>query len=227
MLRVSTSPDENDIVLDFFSGSGTTGHAVMELNKEDGGNRRFILVQLPELTKSKDYPTIAEMGKARLRSAGKKLSETDGQLSLMESASLDTGFKVFKLDSSNLKVWDSTPVAAENLLSLASRMNGMIDQVKSERSDMDVVYEIMLKLGVPLTYSVSKIDIAGKVAYSVGDDCLLLICLAPDITPEIVEQMAEYAPAKIILAEHGFADDTALSNAHYILQDRSIALVLV
>ena len=124
-------------------------------------------------------------------------------------------------------MWDATPVADENLLTLAGRMNSMIDRVKSERGDMDVVYEIMLKLGVPLTHSVSKIDILGKPAYSIGDDCLLLICLAPGVTPELVEKMAEYAPAKIILAEHGFADDTAMSNAHYILQDRGIELDLV
>ncbi|WP_394027419.1 site-specific DNA-methyltransferase [Desulfovibrio falkowii] len=243
MLRVATAPHENDIVLDFFSGSGTTGHAVMELNKEDGSNRHFILVQLPELTGSEDYPTIAEMGKERLRKVGAQINESarqkpgkkqDAQLSLMDAVStdsneshpLDTGFKVFKLDSSNLKTWDGTPVSGDQH-ELVARINSMVDRVKPDRSDMDMVYEIMLKIGVPLTYSVTPVDIDGKTAYSVREDCLLLICLENGITAEMVEKMAEYAPAKIILAESGLADDTAMSNAHYILRDRGIELKLV
>ncbi len=240
LVKITTNIESSDIILDFFSGSATTAHAAMQLNKEDGGNRHFIMVQLPELcTENSEafkagYKNICEIGKERIRRAGKKISESDGQLSLLQAANpLDIGFKVFKLDTSNLKMWDATPVADDNLLSLANRMNSMIDRVKSDRSDMDVVYEIMLKLGVPLTYSVTKMDVGGgspagsKPAYSIGDDCLLLVCLAPGITPEIIEQMAEYAPAKIILAEYGFTDDTAMSNAHYILQDRGIELDLV
>jgi adenine-specific DNA-methyltransferase len=140
---------------------------------------------------------------------------------------LDLGFRVFKLDSSNLHAWDGTPVTEENLLSLYDRMNSMIHNVKGDRSDMDMVYEIMLKLGVPLTYPVEKIDIDGVSAYSVGEDCLLLICLAENITTENIEAMADYAPAKIILAESSLADDTAMSNAHYILRDRRIELKLI
>lgn len=241
MLRIASNPHDGDIVLDFFSGSGSTAHAVMELNKEDGGNRRFILVQLPELTGSKDYPTIAEMGKARLRNVGAKLSEgqpaikktakQDAQLSLMDAIAtsessgdshpLDTGFKVFKLDSSNLKIWDSTPFPEDDLLSISNRLHNMIDRVKSDRTDLDVVYEIMLKMGVPLTYSVSLVNISSKTAWSVGD-FLLLICLSDGLTVEMVEEMAGYAPGQIILA-----DDTAMSNAYYILRDRNIELKLV
>ena len=92
---------------------------------------------------------------------------------------------------------------------------------------MDMIYEIMLKLGVPLTYSVGKIEVNGKTAYTVGDDCLLLICLAEDVRPEDVEAMAEYAPAKVIIARDSFSDDTAMANAHYILRDRGIELKLV
>ncbi len=110
---------------------------------------------------------------------------------------------------------------------LIDRMNGMIHRVKSDRSDMDMVYEIMLKLGVPLTYSVNQIEVNGKAAYTVGDDCLLLICLAEDVRPEDVEAMAEYAPAKLIIARDSFKDDTAMANAHYILRDRGIELKLV
>ena len=230
-----TSKDDNDIILDFFSGSATTAHAVMQLNAEDGGNRQFIMVQLPEVCDEKSeaykagYKNICEIGKERIRRAGKKLTETDGQIKLGEEAKqpLDVGFKVYKLDSSNLKTWDAAPIEDDDLLTLYNRMNGMIHRVKPDRTDLDMVYEIMLKLGVPLTYSVQKIDLNGKSAYTVGEDCLLLICLAENVQPEDVEMMAEYAPAKIIISRDSFADDTAMSNAYYILRDRSIELKLV
>ena len=229
---------ENDIILDFFSGSATTAHAVMQLNAEDGGNRRFILVQLPEVCADTSeaakagYANICEIGKERIRRAGKKLLEAeDGQTSLDgEKAPLDIGFRVFKLDSSNLKTWDAAPIdpqAGDVIGELANRMNAMIHRVKPDRSDLDMVFEVMLKLGVPPTYAVTAVEINGKTAYSVGEDCLLLICLAPDVQPEDVEQMAEYAPAKAIISRDSFADDTAMANAYYILRDRGVELKLV
>ena len=232
---VAFSTSGNDIILDFFSGSATTAHAVMQLNAEDGGNRQFIMVQLPEVCDEKSeaykagYKNICEIGKERIRRAGKKLTETDGQIKLGEEAKqpLDVGFKVYKLDTSNLKTWDAAPIEDDDLLTLYNRMNGMIHRVKPDRTDLDMVYEIMLKLGVPLTYSVQKIDLNGKSAYMVGEDCLLLICLAENVQPEDVEMMAEYAPAKIIISRDSFADDTAMSNAYYILQDKQIELKLV
>ena len=232
---VAFSTSGNDIILDFFSGSATTAHAVMQLNAEDGGNRQFIMVQLPEMCDEKSeaykagYKNICEIGKERIRRAGKKLTETDGQIKLGEEAKqpLDVGFKVYKLDTSNLKTWDAAPIEDDDLLTLYNRMNGMIHRVKPDRTDLDMVYEIMLKLGVPLTYSVQKIDLNGKSAYTVGEDCLLLICLAENVQPEDVEMMAEYAPAKIIISRDSFADDTAMSNAYYILRDKQIELKLV
>lgn len=232
---VAFSTSGNDIILDFFSGSATTAHAVMQLNAEDGGNRQFIMVQLPEVCDEKSeaykagYKNICEIGKERIRRAGKKLTETDGQIKLGEEAKqpLDVGFKVYKLDSSNLKTWDAAPIEDDDLLTLYNRMNGMIHRVKPDRTDLDMVYEIMLKLGVLLTYSVQKIDLNGKSAYTVGEDCLLLICLAENVQPEDVEMMAEYAPAKIIISRDSFADDTAMSNAYYILRDKQIELKLV
>ena len=223
----------NDIILDFFSGSATTAHAVMQLNAEDGGNRQFIMVQLPEVCDEKSeaykagYQNICEIGKERIRRAGKKILEADNQMTLENKEQLDIGFKVFKLDSSNLKTWDNTPITAEQLDLLYERMNHMIHRVKSDRSDLDMVCEIMLKLGVPLTYSIIAIEINGKTAYSIGEDCLLLICLAPDVQPEDVEQMAEYAPAKLIISRESFVDDTAMANAHYILKDHGVELKLV
>ncbi len=227
--------DKDDIVLDFFSGSATTAHAVMQLNTEDGGNRKYILVQLPEVCDEMSeaakagFQNICEIGKERIRRAGKKLTETDGQMQIGDSEKkpLDIGFRVFKLDSSNLQTWDATPVDELRLEDLLNRMNTMINRVKADRSDLDMVCEVMLKLGVPLTYSVNKVTVNSKVAYTVGDDCLLLVCLAADITPEDVEAMAEYVPAKVIISRDSFANDTAMANAYYILRDRGIELKLL
>ena len=264
---VSQVSNTDDIILDFFSGSATTAHAVMQLNAEDGGNRRFILVQLPELCDEKSeayktgYKNICEIGKERIRRAGKMLKdalESSGlfvramkrhqdQHDSLEgfayaeweespevinakkemAAKLDVGFRVFKLDTSNLETWDATPIEDEQLDLLYRRMNSMIHRVKPERTDLDMIYEIMLKLGVPLTYSVTPFSINNKTVYGVGDDCLLLVCLAEDVQPEDVEQMTEYAPAKIIISRDSFADDTAMANAYYILRDHGIELKLV
>ena len=272
-----TTSTNNDIILDFFSGSATTAHAVMQLNAEDGGNRKFICVQLPELCDEKSeaykagYKTICEIGEERIRRAGQKILKefsdnaeckihnaelkNNSELCIMNSElNLDIGFKVFKLDSSNLKLWDSTPITGDNQLEMfTERMNSMIDSIKDDRTDMDVIYEIMLKMGVPLTESVKQIQLAmqnakciihnekttnnnselcimnselQKVVYAVGD-FLLLIALYNDITAEDIDTMAAYAPAKIVCAEQGFKDDTALSNAHYILRDKQIELKLV
>ena len=241
ILKVAT--DKDSIILDFFSGSATTAHAVMQLNAEDGGSRRFIMVQLPETCDEKSeaakagYSNICEIGKERIRRAGAKiLAETEQgreQIKLGEEGVKplpDIGFRVFKLDSSNLKTWDATPIAPREgdvIGELADRMNAMVHRVKPDRSDLDMVFEIMLKLGVPPTYAISEVSINGKTAYSVGEDCLLLICLAPGVRPEDVEQMVEYAPAKAIISRDSFADDTAMSNAWYILRDRGVELKLV
>lgn len=264
---VSQVSNTDDIILDFFSGSATTAHAVMQLNAEDGGNRRFILVQLPELCDEKSeaykagYKNICEIGKERIRRAGEKLKDTLESSGLFVRAAkryqdqhgslegltyaeweespdvinakkematqLDVGFRVFKLDTSNLETWDATPIENEQLDLLYQRMNTMIHRVKSDRSNLDMVYEIMLKLGVPLTYSVKPFTVNNKTIYGVGDDCLLLVCLAENVQPEDVEQMTEYAPAKIIISRDSFADDTAMANAYYILRDHGIELKLV
>lgn len=261
LIKISTESD--DLILDFFSGSATTAHAVMQLNAEDGGNRRFILVQLPELCDEKSeaykagYKNICEIGKERIRRAGKKIAETiyedkfaikiGGQtVASLASAveiiqpkeeavqqiqeklkGLDVGFKVFKLDTSNLETWDATPIENEQLDLLYQRMNSMIHRVKPERTDLDMIYEIMLKLGVPPIYSVTSFSVNNKTVYGVGDDCLLLVCLAENVQPEDVERMTEYAPAKIIISRDSFADDTAMANAYYVLRDHGIELKLV
>lgn len=230
------STKTNDIVLDFFSGSATTAHSVLKLNATDGENRRFICVQLPEVCDEKSeaykagYVNICEIGKERIRRAGAKILEEYNSAQLQigeeEKKPLDVGFKVFKLDTSNLKTWDSTPIGDNQLNLFYERLNSMIDTVKDDRTDMDVVYEVMLKMGITLDTPVTYIEVNGKIVYIVGE-FLLMVCLASNITAEDMEGMAAYAPAKIVCAESGFADDSALSNAHYILKDKNIELKLV
>lgn len=267
-----SSKNNNDIILDFFSGSATTAHAVMQLNAEDGGNRKFIMVQLPEICDEKSeafkagYQNICEIGKERIRRAGTKIQEENEKLKnvtvlenkidvnlftaiaeqgrdeldrakekgLFETVDaskiIDTGFKVLKLDSSNLAKWDNTPIEDNDLGVLFQRFDSITETIKKDRSDLDVVYEVMLKMGVPLDYKVVQTEINGKRAYSIGEECLLLVCLdggEKGITPEDIEAMCEFAPAKIIASEEAFADDTALSNAHYILKDRNIEMKLL
>ncbi len=240
--------DGHDIILDFFSGSATTAHAVMQLNAKDGGNRQFIMVQLPEVCDEKSeaykagYKNICEIGKERIRRASKKLlasveseelrveqqSLLTQNSTLQTPNSLDVGFKVFKLDTSNLAKWDSTPL--ENAGTLFQRLDAIENSIKSDRTDLDVVYEVMLKLGIPLDYKVIPIEINDKKAYSIGEDCLVLVCLdygKDGITPEDIEAMCEFVPAKIVSSEQAFKDDTALSNAHYILKDKGIEMKLL
>ena len=234
LIEYATNPNEQSIIMDFFSGSATLAHAVMQLNAEDGGNRRFICVQIPELCEEdtdaykEGYKNLCEIAEERLRRTGKKILEENAQTELgdEEKKPLDVGFKVFKLDDSNIKSWDSAPIEDTQIDIFYERLNSMIDTVKHDRTDMDVVYEVMLKMGIPLDVEVQYMEINDKIVYIVGD-FLLMICLGKDITAEDIEGMAQYAPAKIICAEAGFADDSALSNAHYILKDRAIELKLV
>lgn len=245
--------DEDSVILDFFSGSATTAHAVMQFNAEDGGNRKFICVQLPEITDENSeaykagYKNICEIGKERIRRAGAKIKEqgvkkweakdyekTERGVKFTYNLNdyekpndcFDAGFKVFKLDSSNLREWDCMPIEDNDISLFYQRLNDMVDSIKPGRTAMDVVYEVMLKMGIPLTVPVTYIEVNSKGCYVVGD-LLLLICFAENITAEDIEAMAEYAPAKMILAEQSFADDSALSNAHYILRDKGIELKLV
>ena len=174
------------------------------------------------------YLNLCDIAEERIRRTGKMILEQNPQLQLGEEEKkpLDVGFKVFKLDTSNLKTWDGTPIGNGQLTMFYERLNSMIDTVKDDRTDMDVVYEVMLKMGITLDTPVTYIEVNDKIVYIVGE-FLLMVCLASNITAEDVEGMAAYAPAKIICAEVGFADDSALSNAHYILKDKNIELKLV
>ena len=225
-LFLQASSRDDDLILDFFSGSATTAHAVMQLNAEDGGHRQFIMVQLPELTDEKSeafkagYKNICEIGKERIRRAGAKIKE--------QNAEVDVGFKVFKLDTSNLVKWDDTPVSETEVLK--ERFDSVVKTLKFDRSELDVVYEVMLKLGIPVTYKVNLTDINGRKVYSIGDDGLILVCLDGSnggITPEDISAMCDLTPAKIVAAEEAFKDDVALSNAYYISKDKGVEIELL
>jgi len=229
----NTSSD--DIILDFFSGSATTAHAVMQLNAEDGGNRRFIMVQLPEACDENSeaakagYKNICEIGKERIRRAGAKIkSEQDNQIKISEEdrPPLDIGFRVFKLDSSNLKLWDDSPITVEDAATVfEQRLLSMLDILKPDRSDVDVVYEVMLKLGQDLCEPIITIDLpGGRKVYGVGADVKFIVCLALDITVDDAAIMAEYAPGRIVFADQCFVNSEAKSNVKLTLRDKGITI---
>ena len=238
MLKLATYPDSSDIILDFFSGSATTAHAVMQLNAEDGGNRRYICVQLPEVCDEKSeafkagYKNICEIGKERIRRAGAKILEEvkqkNNQLKLGEEPKPlpDAGFKVFKLDSSNLKIWDDTPIEDGDVATLFDRIDGHIDGLKPDRSDEDLIYEILLKMGYPLTADLAAADVGGLTVYKVANG-EMLVCLQEGITAEHIEQMAALSPQKVVLAGRGLADSSTKANAFYLLENRGIELKTV
>ncbi len=232
ILKLTTESDS--IVLDFFSGSATTAHAVMQLNAEDGGNRRYICVQLPELCGEKSeaykagYKNICEIGKERIRRAGNKIlaewREKRPQMENGENESPvppDVGFKVFKLDTSNISAWDGYAVRNEGKEGLQKRIDEFLEGVKPGRTRLDVVYEIILKTGFPLTAKVETIDINGREVYSIDNETIL-ICLFENVGFEDVEEMAQYAPAHIVFGEKCFADTSAVKNAKEALRDTGI-----
>lgn len=235
IIRMGSMPNDNNIILDFFSGAATTAHAVMQLNADDGGNRRFICVQLPEVCDEKSeaskagYANICEIGKERIRRAGAKIkSEQDGQVKLGEEGKppLDTGFRVFKLDSSNLKLWDDAPITGENAITLIEqRLLNMLDIIKPDRSDTDVVYEVMLKLGQDLCEPICSIDIGGgRQVYGVGTYVNFIVCLAPNITEQEAKIMAGYTPSRVIFADLCFNNSTDKSNVKLTLRDKGITI---
>lgn len=227
MLDITTTSDS--YVLDFFSGSSTTAHAVMQFNAKDGGKRKFIMVQLPEPcadgteAAKAGYENICEIGKERIRRAGEKIKaeieEQNAQLKIGEQPKKvpDIGFKVFKLDSSNLKQWqpDYDDLEATLFDSVGNYVEG--------RSELDVVYEIMLKMGMELTWPLETHTIGGKNVYEIGMGALM-ICLDDHITTEVAEGMAELykelAPEtwRVVFKDNGFADDSAKINIKEILK---------
>ena len=221
LLTIGTGKDS--IILDFFSGSATTAHAVMQLNDEDGGNRKFIMVQLPEPTNEKSeaykagYMNICEIGKERIRRAGEKIKEEKG----LEAQNLDIGFKVLKLDTSNIRKWQP------DYDNLEQSILNYTDHYVEGRTELDVVYEIMLKYGLDLTYPVDEFTIANKKVYSIGFG-ILMICLDNEITTEvakgILEKVKELAPetTRVVFKDNGFKTDSNKTNIKEILKSGGI-----
>ena len=221
-LKLSTNDDS--IILDFFSGSATTAHAVMKLNAEDGGNRKFIMVQLPELCDEKKeaykagYNNICEIGEERIRRAGEQIKAewekehpTDELFDADEEFSTDIGFKVFKLDSTNVNEWDSNMKLDEKELALR-----LSEVFKEGRSKEDILYEIMLKYGV-FDKPVEEINVNGKTMYRVGKR-YMIVCLEDSIISEDVRAIGELSPRTVIFKEAGFNNDNDKINAMYNLE---------
>ena len=213
--------NKDDIILDFFSGSATTAHAVMKLNSEDDGNRKFICVQLPETTDEKSeaykagYKNICEIGKERIRRAGEKVKTESGK------TELDIGFKVLKLDSSNIKSWDS------DFENLETNLLDVVENIKSDRSEEDLLYEILLKYGLDLTLPIDEKEVNGKKLYNIGFGALI-ICLdsniSIDITDEIIAIKKEYDSeiTRVVFKDSGFKNATEKTNIIKTLNQNGI-----
>jgi adenine-specific DNA-methyltransferase len=221
---VNVSVSKGEIVLDFFAGSGTTAQVVLEINKKDNGNRKFILVQLPEPTDRKDYPTIAEITKERVRRVIRKLNEAEaGQLPL--HGKQDRGFRVFKLGESNFKSWEAQAVL--DAQALARQLELHIDHIRPGRTSQEILYEILLKSAFPLTTPVTEIELAAKSIYSVADGGML-ICLEKELTLELIRAMAEMKPQRVVCLDLGFAgDDPLKTNAVQIFKNKEIVFKTV
>lgn len=219
---IETATTDDDLIMDFFSGSASTAQAVYQLNAECGTSRKFILVQLPELLDndsvafSEGYRTICDIGEERIRRASKKIyndlknkRDSAGLLSndIPDPDSLDFGFKVFKLNSTCIRPWDSSLKYDSNSIF------DLLDVVKEDRSSLDVAYEVMLKYGV-FNMPLEEKTVNGKTVYSVGHD-YMIISLNDEITTEDVTEIAKLQPKAVVFKEKGFATDSAKINADY------------
>lgn len=225
---VSLYSTENSIVLDFFSGSATTAQAVMELNAEDNGNRKYILVQLPELLEEKSeafkdgFRSICDIGEERIRRAIRKICKTTSNVDLFNNhglnATVDAGFKVFKLESTNIRPWDSSIKLDETTI-----FNNL-KTIKDDRTKLDVAYEIMLKYGV-FDMPISEVSINNKNMFSVGDG-YMIICLEDEIAMDDVTEIAKLNPHCVVFKEDGFANDNEKINATYTLERFKVEKIL-
>ena len=204
--------DKNSIIMDFFSGSATTAHAVMQLNAEDGGKRKYIMVQIPEHCSEDSeafkagYKNICEIGKERIRRAGKKIKEEN----LLTAANLDIGFRVFKLDSSNMKdvYYSPSETPQKDLL-------GRVDNIKQDRTPEDLLFQVMLEFGIPLSSKIKESVIAGKKVFNVEDN-YLIACFDDAITEEAITAIAKEKPQYVVLRDSGFKTDSVAANFEQI-----------
>ena len=210
LLNTVVRKDKDSIILDFFSGSATTAHAVMQLNVEDGGNRKFIMVQLPEETQEDSearkagYNTIPEIAKERIRRAGKKIKEE----SPLTTADLDTGFRVFRLDEGNYEDVERSP----NDINQA-QLDLFLDNIKTDRNELDLLFGCMLDWGVQLSLPMEQEEVDGKTIYTVNDGDLVA-CFAEGVTENVVKAMAGKMPLRVIFRDSCFDKDADKINIY-------------
>jgi len=217
--------DSDSVVLDFFSGSSTTAHAVMQLNAEDGGNRKFIMAQIPEATDEKseaykaNYKTIAEIGKERIRRAGEKIKEDNAAKDGIDD--LDVGFRVLKVDSSNMKEVYFSPdnTQQSNLLDLASN-------IKEGRTDEDLLFMVLLDWGIDLSVKIERREVAGKTVYFADDD-YLAACFEDNLDEEFVKALVAQNPLKVVFRDNGFANDSVKINVEQIFKQADIEVKVI
>ena len=210
ILKISTGYNENDIILDFFSGSATTAHAVMQLNAEDGGNRKYIMVQLPEKTpedseaRKAGYNTICEIGKERIRRAGEKIKKD------YPNANIDTGFRVFKLDSSNMEdvYYEAEKISQQDI-------SKTISYIKADRSNEDLLFQIILSFGIKLTCNIEVKKVNNRDVYFI-DDTYLLVCFEKDIDDTTIEELAKMKPSYMVFNQN--VQDSTLANIEQIFK---------
>lgn len=209
-VRVGLS--EDDYILDFFSGSATTAHAVMKLNAEDGGHRKFVMVQLLEETAQKSeaykagYKNICEIGKERIRRAGQKIKDEAG----LTAQGLDIGFRVLKCDTSNMKEVYYNPDAYEPSLFSSLEYN-----IKEDRTSEDLLFQVMLDLGVLLSSKIEETTIAGKRVFNVEDN-YLIACFDSDVTEEVITEIAKKEPYYFVMRDSSMANDSVATNFEQI-----------
>jgi adenine-specific DNA-methyltransferase len=214
-------PDDTAIVLDFFAGSGVVAEGVLELNKEDGGARQFILVQLPEKTENIKYPTIAHITRERVRRVIAKLNkENEEQLDF--HGQLDRGFRSFKLDSSNFKIWDATQ-APSTPEALSDQLKLYADNVERLRDQQDILYELILKSGLPLSSQIEGVEIGASTVWSVNGG-QLLVCLERPVTQDVLRGMIELKPEKLLCLDVAFDGQDNLKT-NIVLEAQSHGIV--
>lgn len=210
LLNTVVRKDKDSIILDFFSGSATTAHAVMQLNAEDGGNRKFIMVQLPEETpedseaRKAGYNTIPDIAKERIRRAGKKIKEE----SPLTTADLDTGFRVFRLDEGNYEDVNRTPKEFKQ-----DQLDLFLNNIKADRNDLDLLFGCMLDWGVQLSLPMTQEVVDGKTIYTVNDGDLVA-CFAENVSEDVVKAMADKMPLRVIFRDSCFAQDADKINIY-------------
>lgn len=220
-LMINGDEGKDSLILDFFSGSATTAHAVMQLNAEDGGHRKFIMVQLPEVTDEKSeayragYRNICEIGKERIRRAGAKIEAEAGE----KAAGLDRGFRCLRLDTSNMTDVYYAPDAVTQ-----DGLFAQVDNVKPDRTPEDLLFQTMLDLGILLSSSIVVEEIAGKRVFNVADG-FLLACFDRDVTDEVVTAIAQRRPYYAVFRDASMADDSALTNFDQLFAAYSPATV--